>query len=179
MLRMHLLICLVVLGAPVASGMGVAGVAYDASAGIIEVAFRFTSTIIPMVLGGFEFWLLLVMNIVVCTLRHMGIFNPEQYHVDLPWGLTGVTGSLMTFFVCFYNQHVFGRYNKLYVLSKRMTEDCLEIVSVLRVQVQNKRGQRKIAKLVIASSFMFFFERTYSDIDGKLSTREFKHLKNL
>ena len=45
--------------------MGIAGVAYDPGAGIMEVAFTFTSTIVPMVLGGFEFWLLLFMNIVV------------------------------------------------------------------------------------------------------------------
>ena len=34
---------------------------------------------------------------------------------------TRAAGSLMTFFVCFYNQHVFGRYNKLYNLTKSAT----------------------------------------------------------
>merc|ERR1719498_1973775 len=126
----------------------------------MEVAFRFTSTIVPMVISGFEFWVLLTMNIAVSACKHLNLFDPEEYHIDLPWGLTGVTGSLMTFFVCFYNQNVFGRYNRLYSLTKRMTEDCLEVVSILRVQVKHKSAQRRIAKLVIASSFMFFFERT-------------------
>jgi predicted membrane chloride channel (bestrophin family) len=161
--------------------MGIAGVAYDPGAGIMEVAFTFTSTIVPMVLGGFEFWLLLFMNLVVCVTKHLNLFDPTEYHIDLPWGLTGVTGSLMTFFVCFYNQHVFGRYNKLYALSKKMTECCLEIVSILRVQLmRNKAAQRRIAKLVIASCFMFFFERTESgDETSALSKREFKQLKGL
>lgn len=172
--------------------MGVAGRDYDASAGIIQTALKFSSTIIPMVLGGFEFWLLLFMNVGVSTLRHLGIFDPTEYHMDLPWGLTGVTGSLMTFFVCFYNQHVFGRYNKLYNLTKKMCENCLEIVSILRVQVPNKSTQRKIAKLIIASCFMFFYERTEtekekddsgpdaSDEDkSKVSMKEFKQLKGL
>merc|ERR1719149_604544 len=90
-----------------------------------------------MVVTGFEFWLLLFMNCSVSFARHYCGFHPEAYHLDLPWGLTGVTGSLMTFFVCFYNQNVFGRYNKLYLLTKRMTEYCLEIISVLRVQVKD------------------------------------------
>lgn len=160
--------------------MGIAGVAYDASAGIMEVAFKIRSTIIPLVLQGFEFYLLVAMNVTVFLSSRMGFFNPEEYHVDLPWGLTGVTGSLMTFFVCFYNQHVFGRYNKLYSLTKNMMEHCLEIVSILRVQVPDKANQRKIAKLCISSCFMFFFERTWSECDGaKVSSREFKQMKSL
>merc|ERR1719440_409185 len=120
------------------------------------------------------------MNLTFCFCRHMGWYHPEKYHMDLPWGLTGVTGSLMTFFVCFYNQNVFGRYNRLYSLTKRMTEDCLEVVSILRVQVKHKSAQRRIAKLVIAASFMFFFERTEgSDETSALSNREFKQMKGL
>lgn len=160
--------------------MGIAGVAYDSSAGIIEVAFRVQSTIVPLVLGGFEFYLLVIMNCTVFISQRLGYFDPTEYHVDLPWGLTGVTGSLMTFFVCFYNQHVFGRYNKLYSLTKNMMEHCLEIVSILRVQVPEKENQRKIAKLCIASCFMFFFERTWSECEGaKVSSREFKQMKSL
>lgn len=78
--------------------MGIAGVAYDSSAGIIEVAFRVQSTIVPLVLGGFEFYLLVIMNCTVFISQRLGYFDPTEYHVDLPWGLTGVTGSLMTFF---------------------------------------------------------------------------------
>jgi len=159
--------------------MPVSGVQYDTSGGIIEVAFTWSHTIIPMVLGGFEFWVLLFANVFVSTMSHLHIFHPKSYHMDLPFGLTGVTGSLMTFFVCFYNQHIFGRYNRMYSLTKRMQEQCLEIVSILRVQVPHKASQRQIAKLVITSSFMFFFERTENEADGKVSAREFKQLKAL
>jgi predicted membrane chloride channel (bestrophin family) len=160
--------------------MGIAGVEYDSSAGICYTSLKVKSTIIPMVLSGFEFWALLLMNSTVCILKHMGVFDPAEYHFDLPWGLTGVTGSLMTFFVCFYNQHVFGRYNKLYDLTKKMCESCLEVVSFTRIQVPNKGAQRKIAKLVISSLFMFFFERSESDADlSNLSNREFKQLEKL
>lgn len=160
--------------------MGIAGVQYDSSAGICATSMRVTSTIIPMVLGGFEFWVLLSLNATVCITKHAGFFDPKVWHVDLPWGLTGVTGSLMTFFVCFYNQHVFGRYNKLYDLTKKMLENCLECVSFLKIQVPNKGAQRKIAKLLIASCFMFFFERSEGAIDlSAMSRREFKQLRTL
>lgn len=133
-----------------------------------------------MVLQGGEFWFLLVLNITVSTSRHLGMFSPEVYHVDLPWGLTGVTGSLMTFFVCFYNQHVFSRYQKLYALTKHMGEACIEIVSILRVQVEDVVTRRKIAKLVISSCIMFFFERTEcGDTVGNVSEREYLQLKKL
>jgi len=159
--------------------MGIAGVTYDASAGIIETAFRYSSTIIPLVFEGVEFWCLLLFNLSIFASRHMNLFDPEAYHIDLPWSLTGVTGSLMTFFVCFYNQHVFGRYNKLYNLTKAMCEGCLEIVSILRVQVENKSAARRIAKLVMSSCFMFFYERTDSIEGGRVSAREYKQLKSL
>jgi len=160
--------------------MGIAGVDYDASAGIMQTAMRFKSTIIPMVIDGGEFWFLLFMNIAICILRHLGIFNPEVYHIDLPFGLTGVTGSLMTFFVCFYNQHVFSRYQKIYSLTKRMSEDCIELVSILRLQVEDIVARRKIAKLVIASCLLFFYERTEGrENSGNVSSNEYQQLKQL
>lgn len=159
--------------------MVVSGKPYDASAGIIETALRYGSTIIPMVLEGKEFWVLLFLNLTVSITRHMDLIDPKAFHLDLPWGLTGVTGSLMTFFVCFYNQHVFGRYNKLYNLTKKMCETCLEIVSILRVQVPNKAHQRKVAKLVVSSCFMFFYERTESENGGSLSDKELEQLRQL
>merc|ERR1719161_1019629 len=156
------------------------GVAYDASAGIIVTALRIASTIIPLVIDGPEFWVLLVFNSVICFARHLDLIDPEAYHLDLPWGLTGVTGSLMTFFVCFYNSHVFSRYNHLYDLTKAMEENTLELVSVLRLQIEDKRLVRKVSKLVLSSCFMFFFERTQSDCEeGNVSIREYQQLETL
>jgi len=160
--------------------MGVAGIEYDASAGILQTALQYKSTIIPMVMQGAEFWILLLINVTVAGTRHMGLFSPEHYDIDLPWELTGLTGSLMTFFVCFYNGHVFSRYNKLYKLTKHMGEACIELVSILRVQVEDIVARRKIAKLVVASCLMFFFERT-EDVssESNVSTNEFAQLRQL
>lgn len=136
------------------------GVAYDTEAGILSIAFRMKHTIIPDVVDGPEFWGLCFLNISVCICRHLGIFEPRHLNVDLPWGLTGATGSLMTFFVCFYNRHVFERYNVIYDITKYMEESCLQTVSSVRVQVPDRAVQRKVSKLLLASCFMFFYEQT-------------------
>lgn len=163
------------------------GVPYDTEAGILVTALRVTSTIIPLVIDGPEFWGLCLLNITVCCLRHLGVFNPKEYQVNLPWELTGATGSLMTFFVCFYNKHVFERYNTVYDITKKMEEIILEIVSSLCVQIPQREVQRKVAKYLLASLFMFYFERTGSsgpDEAGatggsKVSKHEYTQLRRI
>lgn len=140
---------------------------YEPSDGITKTAFRISSTIIPMVVGGPEFWFFLAFNIAIFVSRKTGWFKPEDYDIVLPWELTGVTGSLMTFFVVFYNNHVFARYNKIHDLTKRMSENCLELISMLKVQLPSRHIQRKAARLIISSCFMFFFERTEPEKDDK------------
>eukprot|EP00928_Gymnodinium_smaydae_P015441 TRINITY_DN15710_c0_g1_i2.p1 TRINITY_DN15710_c0_g1~~TRINITY_DN15710_c0_g1_i2.p1 ORF type:complete len:365 (+),score=99.28 TRINITY_DN15710_c0_g1_i2:238-1332(+) len=132
-----------------------------------------------MVLDGPEFWMLLLLNLAVCFARHTGIFDPSVFKVELPWHLTGATGSLMTFFVCFYNGHVYSRYQNLYHITKHMTEHVMEIVSILRVQIRDIVARRRIAKLVVASCIMFFFERTEDSNDVNVSAQEYAKLKHL
>jgi len=155
------------------------GIEYNSDDGIIQTAVRIYQTIIPVVVSGWEFWFLLCFNLTVFMTSKMGWFNPLDYNLNLPWELTGVTGGLMTFFVVFYNSHVFGRYNDIYDLTQAMSEDVLQIASMLRVQIPNNKAvQRKGAKLVLASCFMFFFERSVCPEEpGKLiSKRELSQL---
>lgn len=149
---------------------------YDSSSGIVVSAFRFKSTIIPMVVDGPEFWLFLILNIFICVMRHMGLFNPEIFHLDLPWDLTGTTGSLMTFFVVFYNSHVFGRYTKLYTLTKTMLECAVKVAAMLRVCIPDERIHWKICKYVMASILIFLFERTQGDEADPISKIEWDQL---
>jgi len=149
---------------------------YDADTGMVMSAFRFKSTIIPMVVDGPEFWLFLILNVFICGLRHAGMFNPELYHCDLPWDLTGTTGSLMTFFVVFYNSHVFGRYNKLYDLTKSMLENALRTAAMLRVLVPDERVHHQVCKYMLASMMIFFFERTTNETDDAISMIEWDQL---
>lgn len=137
------------------------GVDYDPGSGMVVSAFRFTSTIIPMVVNGPEFWLLLIVNLTICSVRHAGYFDPKPINANLPWELTGVTGSLMAFFVVFYNSHVFSRYNKIYDLTRQMLEHCVRTAVMLRVHMPDERVRWKVAKWAITSCLLFFFDRTY------------------
>lgn len=129
-----------------------------------------------MVVDGPEFWLFLILNIFICVMRHMGLFNPEIFHLDLPWDLTGTTGSLMTFFVVFYNSHVFGRYTKLYTLTKTMLECAVKVAAMLRVCIPDERIHWKICKYVMASILIFLFERTQGDEADPISKIEWDQL---
>lgn len=153
------------------------GIAYDTDAGILVTSLRISQTIIPEVVRGFEFWILCALNVIVCICRHCHLFHPEDYDVNLPWGLTTATGSLMTFFVCFYNRHVFERYNLLYDISKRMEESCLEVLSFLKLSEPKKEVHLKVTKFLLTSCFLFFFERTgdsgsqQDDTDGYMVSK--------
>lgn len=133
---------------------------YDPSSGILWTALRLKSTVVIAVLLKAEFWLLLFVHLAVSISYKTGVFTPKDYKLDLPMGLTSVTGGLMTFFVVFYNGNVFARYNRLYELTKNMNEYCLYAVSIISREVPDKTLVRKLTRQLLASSFLFFFERT-------------------
>ena len=138
-------------------------VKYDPGSGIISTALRIKATVLVDVLGSFTFYWLLVFHTGVKVAVIQGYFDPEEYKIPLPMGLTGITGSLMTFFVCFYNGNVFGRFNKLYELVKNMNEQCLYAVAQLHRELNDIGTLRKVTRMLLASCFIFFFERTADD----------------
>mmetsp|Transcript_61015 Transcript_61015/g.170679 ORF Transcript_61015/g.170679 Transcript_61015/m.170679 type:complete len:376 (-) Transcript_61015:188-1315(-) len=169
------LVLLVSIGtASAAASLSPGSLKYNTDGSICGIALRISGTVIPEVVTGMEFWLLLIINIAVRTLRALDLFKPEEYGVALPFGLTGVTGSLMTFFVCFYNGQQFTRYNHLYATTQAMFEHTMEFASMLRVQVPNQAVRRKASKLLLASCLTFFFARTDS-----ISRIEWKQLYRL
>lgn len=135
-------------------------VEYDSTMGIIKSALRFKSTVIPLVILRPEFFILLGINLSVTFVYKYGYFVPDEYHADLSLALTGVTGGLMTFFVVFYNGNVFSRYQRLYELTKGMNEHCLYVVSILDRELKDKAFTRRLSRMLLASCFLFFFERT-------------------
>jgi len=153
-------------------------VEYDAGAGIIETAFRLNSTVVVAVFGKTEFYLLLFIHLVISASFKLKYFDPGPLHLELAMGLTGITGSLMTFFVVFYNGNVFARYNQLYVLTKNMNELCLYAASIFTREIKCQDLQRKLSRMLLASAFLFFFERTQST-DGNVSEAEWTQITNL
>lgn len=138
---------------------------YDPTLGTLKTALILQNTVISEVFHRTEFWGLIIFHCGVRVAMELELFEPEEYHVTLPLSLTGVTGSLMTFFVVFYNGNVFNRYNRFYEVTKQMNEECLNVVMMLSREISNVALRRKLVRMLIASCFLFFFERTQSE-DG-------------
>lgn len=145
-------------------------VEYDANVGTACTALNLKDTVIHQVLCRFEFYLLIIFHASLRYALQMEYFLPDETNLTLPMSLTGVTGSLMTFFVVFYNGNVFGRYNKFYDLTKQLNENCLTVVSSLIRELSNPPLKRKLIKMILASCFLFFFERTPSVSEGDEDT---------
>jgi len=79
---------------------------YDPNLGTLHTALCLKDTVISQVLQRFEFYALIASHVALRSAYQMGYFSPEELHLRLPMSLTGVTGSLMTFFVVFYNGNV-------------------------------------------------------------------------
>jgi len=157
-------------------------VKYDTSIGIIGTAFRLHMTVIPMVLQKPEFYLLLGVNLGLYCSVCLGYFNPGEEHAWLYMKLTSVTGSLMTFFVVFYNGNVYTRYQRLYELTKGMIENSIFIVAVADRDIKSKALIRKLTRWLVASNLIFFFERTINQEnpeDGPISASEWDQLEAL
>lgn len=156
---------------------------YDARKGALRTVLTLKDTVIQQVLQRWEFYALMCFHFGVRISHQGGYFNPEDYGLTLPIILTHVTGSLMTFFVVFYNSNVFARYNQFYVLTKNLNESCLNVVLQLSIEVKEHKVKRKLVRMMLASCFIFFFERTPSQSTeaayGMLSKAEWDHLARL
>lgn len=135
-------------------------VEYEANQGIVAIALHFKSTVVPLVISRPEFLILLGINLVVSYAYKHQYFVPSTLNAELSLKLTSVTGGLMTFFVVFYNGNVFARYQRLYDLTKGMNENCLYVVSVLDREMSDMQLKRRLGRMLLASCFLFFFERT-------------------
>jgi len=155
---------------------------YDPQHGILYSSLRIKSTVVSQVLCRPEFYILLGFHGFVSYLYKSGKFSPEFYDMELTMTMTGVTGSLMTFFVVFYNGNVFQRYNLLYELTKSMNEYCLYTVAIITREIPDKNTVRKLSRMLLASSLLFFYERTPHDCpttQHNISKKEWAHLQAL
>jgi len=153
-------------------------VEYDPTRGTFYTTLCLKNTVISEVISKFEFYMLIFCHIAVRQSHKLGYFSPGDFHLDLPMGLTGVTGSLMTFFVVFYNGNVFSRYNKFYQLTKNLNENTVCVVMMLTRDIADQRLKRKLVKMILCSCFLFFFERTPSEDaeHGNISSEEWDEL---
>lgn len=156
--------------------------AYDTSQGIIAVAFRLRSTVIPTVLQKSEFYFLSALNLALFHACRVGNYSPDEYHAFMSMKLTAVTGSLMTFFIVFYNAHMYARYQELHLHTRGILENVMYICAIASKELDQKRLVQKMSRWLLASCFIFFFERIRvgeNPDDGPISNDEWTQLCSL
>jgi predicted membrane chloride channel (bestrophin family) len=155
-------------------------VEYDPTYGTFFTALQLKDTVVSQVLVRFDFYFLLCFHFATRVAVESRLFDPSDFGLELPMGLTEVTGSLMTFFVVFYNGSVFSRYNRFYDLTKGLGESTLRVIMILSREMKDTKMKRKLTKMVLASCFIFFFERTPSDEDdSNMSQAEWDQLVSM
>jgi len=132
---------------------------YDSDDGIVATAFRWSSTILPASTESTEFWFYFFVNLGLHIVYRVGWFDPRNYDVDLPWGLTGTMSSLLTFFVVLYNSNAFGRYQQLFDVCKELFGAVLEFTSMVKGRLGSIPHQRRATRYMLASCYIFLLER--------------------
>lgn len=153
---------------------------YDPERGIFHNALRLKATVVEQVLRRAELYVLFTFHCAVSVLYKTGYFIPAKYDLELTMRMTGVTGSLMVFFVVFYNGNVFARYVNLYAVTNQVCEDSMILAAYLVRVVPDRNTVRKLSRMLIASALIFFYERTMSPEEGSRDYRcmdEFDHLE--
>eukprot|EP00927_Polykrikos_kofoidii_P039489 TRINITY_DN33859_c0_g1_i1.p1 TRINITY_DN33859_c0_g1~~TRINITY_DN33859_c0_g1_i1.p1 ORF type:complete len:401 (-),score=50.12 TRINITY_DN33859_c0_g1_i1:15-1217(-) len=156
-------------------------VKYDLSKGILAISLQLKSTVFANVIRRYEFYALLGFHLLVNFAIKIGYLEPAEDHVQNLNSLSRMTGTIAALYVVFYNGHVFVRFNSLYELTKSISEECLHAVAVLTREIPSKVVVRKLARLMIASAFVFFFEvvERSEDVSSKITTEQWRELRSL
>jgi len=141
-------------------------ISYDASDfNELTVLFRWRGTIMPAVLCRPVMWLLLS--------AHIGFLYLHVYRTDiemphLPWKLTAVPTSLLTFFLVFYSGNCYSRYYAFYSKCTGMSGTVMCWVGLLRVHFPKASAEVlwNLSRHVVASVYILYFQLAGGASDG-------------
>ena len=141
-------------------------ISYDASDfNELTVLLRWRGTIMPSVLCRPVMWLLLA--------AHMGFLYLHIYRHDvvmppLPWKLTAVPTSLLTFFLVFYSGNCYTRYYAFYAKCTGMSGAVMCWVGLLRVHFPQASAEKlwNLTRHVVASVYILYFQLAGGASDG-------------
>jgi len=141
-------------------------ISYDASDfNELTVLLRWRGTIMPAVLCRPVMWLLLA--------AHIGFFYLHMYRHDvdmpkLPWKLTAVPTSLLTFFLVFYSGNCYTRYYAFYSKCTGMSGAVMCWVGLLRVHFPKASPEKlwNLSRHIVASVYTLYFQLAGGASDG-------------
>lgn len=156
-------------------------VIYDPHDGIFSVAFRVSSTVVPLCFRRFEFWVFLSSHLAIVVLRETGNLPPQFKDQDglwgMPWKVAGVLTGLLTFCIVFYTNLSFLRYGKLYNLTRELECTAHNFAAELRMRVPGQKPFQRLALRYLLSSHVLFlfFQTTAASPDPKRNLEELAH----
>jgi len=141
-------------------------ISYDASDfNELTVLLRWRGTIMPAVLCRPVMWLLLA--------AHVGFLYLHMYRADIqmpsmPWKLTGVPTSLLTFFLVFYSGNCYTRYYAFYSKCTGMSGAVMCWVGLLRVHFPKATPEKlwNLSRHIVASVYILYFQLAGGASDG-------------
>lgn len=118
----------------------------------------------PVVLGRPVIWLLMLSH---CAFLYMH-FQPDIIMPHLPWKLTAVPTSLLTFFLVFYSGNCYARYYTFYSKCTGMAGAVMCWVGLLRVSFPKANPEKlwNLCRHAIASVYVLYFQLAGGASDG-------------
>jgi predicted membrane chloride channel (bestrophin family) len=133
---------------------------YDPNGGYLATAIRIRDTVIPAVLGHYEFWFFFALHIAVLFIHRVGIL-PTNHEDGMSWKGITVISAFTTFFEVFYANSCFFRYTNRYKMTRELLGLLYDIAFEQGVYLRYSAGRqhyRVACRWLIASVVMFFSE---------------------
>jgi len=131
----------------------------------LTVLLRWRGTIMPAVLCRPVMWLLLGAHI---TFLYLHLYRHDIIMPPLPWKLTGVPTSLLTFFLVFYSGNCYTRYYAFYSKCTGMSGAVMCWVGLLRVHFPKATPDKlwNLCRHIVASVYILYFQLAGGASDG-------------
>lgn len=146
---------------------------YDPQAGGIKSVFQWQATVFEMVFKKREFWCYILWNLFLTSGFIFAV--PDNKVDEFNWDAASIMQYVMTFFVTFYNDMCFMRYEKLYPEVVNFSDGVVDIVQELAV---NLHWQDLIVHRVACTKYLLaiVYEHFMMVCGGKLHEENWNEL---
>mmetsp|Transcript_127154 Transcript_127154/g.406516 ORF Transcript_127154/g.406516 Transcript_127154/m.406516 type:complete len:412 (+) Transcript_127154:118-1353(+) len=155
---------------------------YDTKQGLFVTALGCMHTVVPNVLGSFEFWFFLVIHLLVFGVSHWyrrfdaDKFKEHEKSFGLDWHSVNVISGITTFFEVFYANQCYARYLLLYKKANDAFTGVHDLCLYLRIFVGGKeRGYSRLCARYLLLAIMLHLNQ----VRGRDSEADLEELSSL
>mmetsp|Transcript_37707 Transcript_37707/g.99725 ORF Transcript_37707/g.99725 Transcript_37707/m.99725 type:complete len:362 (+) Transcript_37707:54-1139(+) len=153
----------------------VQSISYDPKQTRLKTALSVAYTVLPNVLGSYEFWVFFGMHFCLFVTIRSGLLGVTKT-MSLDWDFVKVVTAMTTFFEVFYSNQCYSRYIHLYRTLREVLEDCTAFAYMMRAHVaaQSKSYMRLSVRYLVIEMLILAFE-----IRGDLAKADLERLCRL